>query len=95
MLKSKNVSGSNVYTLNNGEFVKRTASSGTVAANTAYYTSDSEAASIVLHKGEVTSIGSIVAGDGQLKFYDLKGNRVEKPVRGIYVTSEGQKVLVK
>ena len=95
VLKSKNVSGSNVYTLNNGEFVKRTASSGTVAANTAYYTSDSEAASIVLQKGEVTSIGSIVAGDGQLKFYDLKGNRVEKPVRGIYVTSEGQKVLVK
>lgn len=95
VLKSKNVSGSNVYTLNNGEFVKRTASSGTVAANTAYYTSDSEAASIVLQKGEVTSIGSIVAGDGLLKFYDLKGNRVEKPVHGIYVTSEGQKVLVK
>ena len=95
VLKSKNVSGSNVYTLNNGEFVKRTASSGTVAANTAYYTSDSEAASIVLQKGEVTSIGSIVAGAGQLKFYDLKGNRVEKPVHGIYVTSEGQKVLVK
>lgn len=95
VLKSKNVSGSNVYTLNNGEFVKHTASSGTVAANTAYYTSDSEAASIVLQKGEVTSIGSIVAGDGQLKFYDLKGNRVDKPVHGIYVTSEGQKVLVK
>lgn len=95
VLKSKNVSGSNVYTLNNGEFVKRTASSGTVAANTAYYTSDSEAASIVLQKGEVTSIGSIVAGDGLLKFYDLKGNRVEKPVHGIYVTSEGQKALVK
>ena len=95
VLKSKSVSGSNVYTLNNGEFVKRTASSGTVAANTAYYTADSEAASIALQKGEVTSIGSIVAGDGQLKFYDLKGNRVEKPVRGIYVTSDGQKVLVK
>lgn len=95
VFKSKNVSGSNVYTLDNGEFVKRTASSGTVAANTAYYTSDSEAASIVLQEGEVTSIGSIATENGKVKFYDLKGNRVEKPVRGIYVTSEGQKVLVK
>lgn len=95
VFKSKNVSGSNVYTLDNGEFVKRTASSATVAANTAYYTSDSEAASIVLQEGEVTSIGSIATENGKVKFYDLKGNRVEKPVRGIYVTSEGQKVLVK
>ena len=94
VLKSKSVSGSNVYTLNNGEFVKRTASSGTVAANTAYYTSDSEAASIVLQKGEATSIGAVKT-DSEVKFYDLKGNRVENPVRGIYVTSDGQKVLVK
>ncbi len=94
VLKSKSVSGSNVYTLNNGEFVKRTASSGTVAANTAYYTSDSEAASIVLQKGEATSIGAVKT-DSEVNFYDLKGNRVEKPVRGIYVTSDGQKVLVK
>ncbi len=95
VLKSKSVSGSNVYTLSGEAFVKRASASGTIKANTAYYTADSEAASIELQKGEVTSIGSIVAGDGQLKFYDLKGNRVEKPVRGIYVTSEGQKVLVK
>lgn len=94
VLKSKSVSGSNVYTLNNGEFVKRTASSGTIAANTAYYTSDSEAASIALQKGEATSIGAVKT-DSELKFYDLKGNRVEEPVRGIYVTSDGQKVLVK
>ena len=93
VLKSKSVSGSDVYTLNNGEFVKRTASSGTIAANAAYYTADSEATSIALQKGEATSIDAIAA-DGNVKFYDLKGNRVEKPVRGIYVTSEGVKVLV-
>ena len=94
VLKSKSVSGSNVYTLNNGEFVKRTASSGTIAANTAYYTSDCETASLALQKGEATSIGAVKT-DSEVKFYDLMGNRVEKPVRGIYVTSDGQKVLVK
>ena len=37
----------------------------------------------------------IATENGKVKFYDLKGNRVENPVRGIYVTSEGRKVLVK
>ena len=95
VLKSKSVSGSNVYILNGNVFEKRTSSTGTMPANMAYYTADSEAASIALKKGEPTSIGSIATENAELKFYDLKGNRVEKPVRGIYVTSEGKKVLVK
>ncbi len=95
VLKSKSISGSNVYILNGNVFEKRTSSTGTMPANMAYYTADSEAASIALKKGETTSIGSIATENAELKFYDLKGNRVEKPVRGIYVTSEGKKVLVK
>lgn len=95
VLKSKSVSGLNVYTLSGEAFVKRASASGTIKANTAYYTAESEAASIALQPGESTSIGSIATENGKVKFYDLKGNRVEKPVRGIYVTSEGQKVLVK
>ena len=35
-----------------------------------------------------------VKKEQDVKFYDLKGNAVEKPVRGIYITSEGKKVLV-
>lgn len=95
VLKSKSVSGSNVYTLNGSVFEKRTSSTGTMPANMAYYTADSEAASIALKKGETTSIGSIATENAELKFYDLKGNLVEKPQRGIYVTSDGKTVLVK
>ncbi|MBR6691987.1 MAG: exo-alpha-sialidase, partial [Bacteroidaceae bacterium] len=95
VLKSKSVSGSNVYILNGNVFEKRTSSTGTMPANMAYYTADSEAASIALKKGETTSIGSIATENAELKFYDLKGNLVEKPQRGIYVTSDGKTVLVK
>ena len=94
VLKSANVSGSNVYTLNGNVFEKRAAASGTVNANSAYYTAEGDAASIALQKGESTSIGSVTTDNGHVSFYDLKGNRVEKPVRGIYVTSEGKKVMV-
>ena len=95
VLKSANVSGSNIYTLNGEVFVKRAAASGTMPANSAYYTADSDASTIALQKGEATSIEGIVTGEGKIRVYDLKGNRVENPSRGIYVTSEGVKVLVK
>ena len=94
VLKSASVSGSNIYTLNNGEFTKRTSTSGTIAANTAYYTADSSAATLPVKRGEATGIENVKGENEQIKFYDLKGNRVEKPVRGIYVTSEGKKILV-
>ena len=95
VLKSANVSGSNIYTLNGEVFVKRAAASGTMPANSAYYTADSDASTIALQKGETTSIEGIVTREGKIRVYDLKGNRVENPSRGIYVTSEGVKVLVK
>ena len=94
VLKSAAVSGSDVYTLSGNAFVKRTSATGTVKANTAYYTAESEAGTIELRTDVNTSIDAVVA-DGAVEFYDLKGNRVEKPVRGIYVTSQGVKVLVK
>ena len=94
VLKSQSVNGSNVYRLTGSNFIKRAATSGSIDANTAYYTSDVSASSIALQKGETTSIEGVVTADGNVKFYDLKGNLVEKPVRGIYVTSEGKKVLV-
>ena len=94
VLKSSAVSGSNIYTLSGNAFVKRTSATGTVQANNAYYTAESEAGTIELRTDVNTSIGAVVA-DGAVEFYDLKGNRVEKPVRGIYVTSQGVKVLVK
>ena len=94
VLKSQTVSGSNVYLLKGTAFEKRTSASGSVAANTAYYTSDSAASVLELKEGEVTSVDSVLTEGVSLKFYDLKGNLVENPVRGIYVTSEGKKVLV-
>ena len=94
VLKSASVSGSNVYLLKGSAFEKRTASTGNVSANTAYYTADGAASTLELKEGDITSIGAVVAGDAQVKFYDLKGNLVEEPVRGIYVTSEGKKVFV-
>ena len=94
VLKSESISGSNVYTLNNDKFVKRSANSGTIAANNVYYTSDCGATEIVLKGAVETSVKDVVTNAGPVKYYDLKGNLVEKPVRGIYVTSEGKKVLV-
>lgn len=97
VLKGKNVSGAGVYTMQNGKFVKRKSSSGAITANTAYYLSDSEAQELGfwVKEGEFTSIDSVEKDSEPVKLYDLKGNVVEKPVRGIYITSKGKKVLVK
>lgn len=51
----------------------------------------------LFHVGETTGIGQ-VATDAQsepAKYYDLNGRRVLYPTRGIYVTGNGQKVLIK
>ncbi|MBO7192982.1 MAG: exo-alpha-sialidase [Bacteroidaceae bacterium] len=95
VLKSASVSGSNVYTFKNGAFAKRTATSGTMSANIAYYTADSDATTLNLVKGEATGIEEVKGENNKLKFYDLKGNLIERPLHGIYVTSEGKKILVK
>lgn len=96
MLKAANVSGSNVYKLAGNVFEKRTAATGQIAANSAYYTADSEADRLALAKGVETSITETVAEDGKaVKLYDLNGRETTAPVRGIYVTSDGKKVFVK
>ena len=95
VLKSASVSGSNIYTLKNGEFAKRTSTSGTIDANTAYYTADNAAASLPVKKGEATGIEEVKTESVKVKgIYDLSGRKVTKPVKGIYII-DGQKVLVK
>ena len=95
VLKSESVSGSNIYALKNGEFVKRANSSGTIAANTAYYTADNADASLPVKKGEATGIKDVKAENGKVKgIYDLHGRKVAKPIKGIYII-DGNKVLVK
>ena len=89
--KRKSVSGSNIYMLSGGKFVKRT---GVIAANNAYYTADNAASELPVVVVEDTSVENVVTNGEAVKFYDLKGNLVEKPARGVYVTSEGKKVLV-
>ena len=94
-MKSRSVSGSNIYRVTNGKFAKRNASSGTITANEGYGTFTSSATSLPIEKSTTTSIDSIAAdGTKVVKYYDLKGNLVEKPTRGIYITSEGKKILV-
>ena len=81
--------------LTNGKFAKRNASSGTITANEGYGTFTSSATSLPIEKSATTSIDSIAADSTKVvKYYDLKGNLVEKPTRGIYITSEGKKILV-
>ena len=95
VLKSTSVSGSNVYTLQNGEFTKRTSSSGSITANTAYYTADSSASTLAIKKGESTGIEEVKGENAKVKgIYDLQGRKVAKPSNGIYII-DGQKVLVK
>ena len=94
-LKSATVSGSNVYTLNGSVFTKRATTSGTIAANTAYYTADSSASELPF-QNLTTGIQDVLGDNNKpVKFYDLNGCEVSKPTRGIYITSNGKKVFVK
>ncbi|MBO7230175.1 MAG: exo-alpha-sialidase [Bacteroidaceae bacterium] len=94
VLNSRNVTGP-LYILNGGKLVKRPSDSGTIDANKPYYfTLNCDAAEIILKVNVETSVNDVVTNAEPVKYYDLKGNLVEKPVRGIYVTSEGKKVLV-
>lgn len=94
-LKAAPVEG-NVYLFNNGVFTKKTNDSN-VAANKVYYVSDATASSLAIELKEnlPTAIEGVTANKQAVKFYDLSGRPVAKPVNGIYVTSDGKKVLVK
>lgn len=96
VLRPRNVSGSNIY-LPNGEsaFKKRTATSGTIPANSAYYTSESSASALTFHIDVPAGIDNVAGPAKPIIFYDLRGNRVAHPISGIYITSDGRKVWVK
>lgn len=91
VLKSATVNDSGVYMLNGKAFVKH---DSVLPANVAYYVSDCGAEKLPMKAGdEILSVQGVKV-EQNVKLYDLKGNVVEKPVRGIYITSEGKKIFV-
>ena len=93
-LKASPKPAGNYYDLQNGNFVPFTET--TLHANKAYYTSETAYASLplTLENGGTVGLGSIEKAGKNVRLYDLNGRRVKHPRHGIYVTSEGQKVLV-
>ena len=83
------------YGLSNGQFVK--INSGVVKANKAYLpVASSNARLNIVFDSESTGISTIessavVLGEG---FYNLSGQRVEQPTRGLYIVN-GKKVVLK
>ncbi|MBQ2122790.1 MAG: exo-alpha-sialidase [Bacteroidaceae bacterium] len=94
-LRAAAVSGK-VFLFEKGMFKKKT-TSGNVAANKVYYVSETETTSfgLVMEYEPPTAIEGVAASNKAVKFFDLNGRPVVKPTRGIYVTSDGRKVLVK
>lgn len=45
------------------------------------------------HGGTTHIADEVITGSSAVTFYDLQGRKVEKPTRGIYVTSTGKKVF--
>ena len=68
----------------------------TLAANKAYYVSETSTASFTLKLG-TTGIESSLTDESAepVKYYDLSGRRVLNPTKGLYVTDKGRKVLVR
>ena len=93
-LKAQSISGKNIYLPNTASgFKKRSTSSGTVSANTVYYVSDAEASTLAFNKDIPLGISSNEK-TGKVRIYDLNGNIVSNPNAGIYITSDGQKILI-
>ena len=78
---------------------KGTTSSSGVYANKSYLLKNEVGDVLTVYladKETVTSIEGVEIEDAEVVLYDINGVRVETPVRnGIYVTSDGRKVLVK
>lgn len=95
VLAATTVADENVYLLDSFTFAAAT--SKAIAANTAYLTTETayEALPLTFEEGQPVGIGSIETGSRITRLYDLNGRRVLQPTHGIYVTGEGQKVLIR
>lgn len=95
------INNSGIYVLykgNNGVgFYKTTAASFTLGANTAYLPADVVTArSFIALDEEATGISEIetMRNAGNEKFYNLKGQQVAQPTKGLYIVG-GRKVVMK
>lgn len=97
VLAARTVEGGNVFVLDGDKFVKRTETTGTIAANTAYYVCDEDVSELplTLDNGTSDGIGSVVGEAGTARYFDLSGRRVLRPSKGVFVTADGRKVMLK
>ena len=94
-LKAQSISGKNIYLPNTTSgFKKRTSSSGSISANTAYYINEGTGSTLTFNKDIPLSITTL-EGTKPIRLYDLQGNPTGGTTTGIFVTSEGQKVWIK
>ena len=94
-LKANNL-GKRVYLLNGASF-KKQGTVGTIDANKAYYESETagEELALSVNEGNDTGIESVSGEQQRVQFFSLDGRLVKNPGKGIFVTSDGKKVLVK
>lgn len=85
-----------IYVLYNGEFVKST--SGTIPANRAYLPIAKEqgapARLSIAFGNEETGISSVAAVKTDNVFFNLSGQRIAQPTKGLYIVN-GKKVVLK
>ena len=90
----------NNYVLQNGGaglgFFKVTGTDATVKPFRAYLNTDAFASQLVLDFGDVTGINAaeLVKKVGNETFYNLNGQRVAQPAKGLYIVN-GKKIVVK
>lgn len=91
----------NAYILGNGSegigFYQMNADDRTLGANKAYLTLPAtvKVRSIIFSDGQTTGIESTIAESTEAEeYYDLQGRRVMNPIKGIYVTKSGKKVVI-
>ncbi len=91
----------NLYVLGTQDDVVGMISRGskTMTANTTYYATATEDIEFFTLTTEIPvgidQISADTESDAPTTYYDLSGRKVNKPARGIYVTSDGKKVLLK
>ena len=85
-----------IYVLYNGEFVKST--SGTIPANRAYLPiakgQGAPARLSIAFGNEETGISSVAAVKTDNVFFNLGGQRIAQPTKGLYIVN-GKKVVLK